>query len=27
MCDHTYCYTPAVRKLGQLVGEGALGDL
>jgi predicted dehydrogenase len=27
MCDHTYCYTPAVRKLGELLGSGALGDL
>ena len=21
MCDHTYCYTPAVRKLGELLGR------
>jgi predicted dehydrogenase len=27
MCDHTYCYTPAVRKLRELIGEGALGDV
>ena len=27
MCDHTYCYTPAVRKLRELIGEGALGDI
>jgi predicted dehydrogenase len=27
MCDHTYCYTPAVRKLGELVAAGDLGDL
>jgi predicted dehydrogenase len=27
MCDHTYCYTPAVRKIRALVHEGALGDL
>lgn len=27
MCDHTYCYTPAVRKIRSLVREGALGDL
>lgn len=27
MCDHTYCYTPAVRKIRSLVHEGALGDL
>ena len=25
MCDHTYCYTPAVRKIRALVREGALG--
>ena len=27
MCDHTYCYTPAVRKLRELLGSGDLGDL
>ncbi len=27
MCDHTYCYTPAVTKLRELVHTGALGDL
>jgi predicted dehydrogenase len=27
MCDHTYCYTPAVQKIAQLVSEGALGDI
>ncbi|HYY78858.1 MAG TPA: Gfo/Idh/MocA family oxidoreductase [Actinomycetes bacterium] len=27
MCDHTYCYTPAVRRLRELIGEGALGDI
>ena len=27
MCDHTYCYTPAVRKIRSLVHEGALGEL
>jgi predicted dehydrogenase len=27
MCDHTYCYTPAVRKIRSLVREGALGEL
>ena len=27
MCDHTYCYTPAVRRLGELIAEGALGEL
>jgi predicted dehydrogenase len=27
MCDHTYCYTPAVRKIRELVREGALGEI
>lgn len=27
MCDHTYCYTPAVRKLRELIREGALGSI
>src|SRR6266550_2760686 len=27
MCDHTYCYTPAVRKLRELVASGVLGDI
>jgi predicted dehydrogenase len=27
MADHTYCYTPAVQKIRELVDEGALGDL
>jgi len=27
MCDHTYCYTPAVRKLRELVAEGTVGDI
>ena len=27
MCDHTYCYTPAVRRMRQLILEGALGDI
>jgi len=27
MCDHTYCYTPAVTKIRELVREGALGEL
>ncbi|KKZ73574.1 oxidoreductase [Streptomyces showdoensis] len=27
MCDHTYCYTPAVAKIRELVREGALGDI
>lgn len=27
MCDHTYCYTPAVRKIKQLINDGALGEI
>ncbi len=27
MCDHTYCYTPAVTKIRELVQAGVLGDL
>jgi predicted dehydrogenase len=27
MCDHTYCYTPAVRKLREAIVDGTLGDL
>ena len=27
MCDHTYCYTPAVQKIAQLVADGELGDI
>ena len=27
MTDHTYCYTPAVLKIRELIAEGALGDL
>ena len=27
MCDHTYCYTPAVAKIRELVRSGELGDL
>lgn len=27
MCDHTYCYTPAVRRLHSAVAAGELGDL
>jgi len=27
MCDHTYCYTPAVRRIRELVAEGVLGDI
>jgi predicted dehydrogenase len=27
MCDHTFCYTPAVRKIRELVQSGEIGDL
>jgi predicted dehydrogenase len=27
MCDHTYCYTPAVQKIRELVHAGVLGDI
>ena len=27
MCDHTYCYTPAVRKIRELVRGGELGEI
>ena len=27
MADHTYCYTPAVLKIQELVSEGYLGDI
>ncbi|HWF52280.1 MAG TPA: Gfo/Idh/MocA family oxidoreductase [Solirubrobacteraceae bacterium] len=27
MCDHTYCYTPAVQRIRELVHAGVLGDL
>jgi predicted dehydrogenase len=27
MCDHTYCYTPAVGKIREVVHSGLLGDL
>ena len=27
MADHTYCYTPAVSKIRELVEEGALGEI
>jgi predicted dehydrogenase len=27
MCDHTYCYTPAVMKLRQLIHAGEIGDI
>jgi predicted dehydrogenase len=27
MCDHTYCYTPAVQRIRELVRGGELGDI
>jgi predicted dehydrogenase len=27
MCDHTYCYTPAVQRIRELLHAGTLGDL
>jgi predicted dehydrogenase len=27
MCDHTFCYTPAVRKIRELLHSGEIGDL
>lgn len=27
MCDHTYCYTPVVRRIGSIVRSGELGDI
>ena len=27
MCDHTFCYTPVVRRLRELLHSGELGDL
>jgi predicted dehydrogenase len=27
MCDHTYCYTPAVQRIRRYIDEGVLGDL
>jgi predicted dehydrogenase len=27
MADHTYCYTPAVLKIRELIAEGSLGDI
>jgi predicted dehydrogenase len=27
MCDHTFCYTPAVRQIRSLVATGELGDI
>jgi len=27
MCDHTYCYTPAVLRIREMLGSGELGEL
>ena len=27
MCDHTYCYTPAVQRIRQLIRGGEIGDI
>lgn len=27
MCDHTYCYTPAIRRIRELVQGGEIGDV
>jgi predicted dehydrogenase len=27
MCDHTYCYTPAVRRIRELIHGGEIGDV
>ena len=27
MCDHTYCYTPAVRYLQEMIGAGGIGKI
>ncbi len=27
MADHTYCYTPVVQRIGELIAEGALGEI
>jgi predicted dehydrogenase len=27
MCDHTYCFTPAVRRIRELVHDGTLGEI
>ncbi|MDQ3973175.1 MAG: Gfo/Idh/MocA family oxidoreductase [Actinomycetota bacterium] len=27
MCDHTYCYTPAVQRIRQYIRDGTLGDI
>lgn len=27
MCDHTYCYTPAVQRIRQLIRDGEIGEI
>ena len=27
MCDHTYCYTPVVQRIRDIIGSGELGDV
>src|SRR5207342_68501 len=27
MCDHTYCYTPAVQRIRELIRSGKIGEL
>jgi predicted dehydrogenase len=27
MCDHTYCYTPAVRRMRELIASGHIGEI
>ena len=27
MADHTYCYTPAVLKIRELIADGSLGEI
>ena len=27
MCDHTYCYTPVVQRMREMVQSGELGDI
>lgn len=27
MCDHTYCYTPVVQRIGEIIADGVLGEI
>ena len=27
MCDHTYCFTPTVRRIRELIRDGEIGDV